>query len=112
MRARNCWTCRPWTGSFALIVFVTMRYVTTRTVSLPIERVAIAPVERGSFEDYVPVTGNVQPRETVYLDAIDGGQVTEVFIEEGAFVAPGQPLVRLTNTNLQLQVINSEAQLS
>jgi HlyD family secretion protein len=99
-------------AAFALIVFVTMRYVTTRTVSLPIERVAIAPVERGSFEDYVPVTGNVQPRETVYLDAIDGGQVTEVFTEEGAFVAPGQPLVRLTNTNLQLQVINSEAQLS
>ena len=94
------------------VAVITFRYTTTRTVSLPLERVAIAPVQRGSFEDYVPVTGNVQPRETVYLDAIDGGQVAEVFVEEGAYVVGGQRLVRLTNTNLQLQVINSEAQLS
>lgn len=91
---------------------MTLRYATTRTFSLPAERVVISQVERGSFDDYVPVTGTVQPRETVYLDAIDGGQVAEVFVEEGAIVSAAQPLVRLTNTNLQLQVINSEAQLS
>lgn len=86
--------------------------VTARSLTIPAERVAIATVARGSFEDYVPVTGTVQPRETVYLDAIDGGQVAAVMVEEGALVTAGQPLVRLTNTNLQLQVINSEAQLS
>lgn len=90
----------------------TLRYATTRTFSLPAERVVVSQVQRGSFDDYVPVTGNVQPRETVYLDAVDGGQVAEVLVEEGAIVTAAQPLVRLTNTNLQLQVINSEAQLS
>lgn len=66
----------------------------------------------GTFLDYIPVTGNVEPRETVYLDAVDGGQVSEVLAEEGAIVTKGQPLLRLSNTNLQLQVLNSEAQLS
>jgi HlyD family secretion protein len=83
------------TGTYAYV-----RYGATRTFSIDAERVVISPVTSGAFHDYVPVTGAVQPRETVYLDAIDGGQVM------------GQPLVRLSNTNLQLQVINSEAQLS
>lgn len=98
-------------GTLVLAAFA-VRQATTRTFSLPLERVAIAEVQPGSFHDYVPITGNVQPRETVYLDAIDGGQVVEVFVEEGAMVSEAQPLIRLTNTNLQLQVINSEAQLS
>jgi HlyD family secretion protein len=76
------------------------------------ERIVVSTVQPGSFHDYIPITGNVQPRETVYLDAIDGGQVLQLLVEEGAIVTAGQPLVRLNNTNLQLQVINSEAQLS
>jgi HlyD family secretion protein len=76
------------------------------------ERLVISTVTPGSFHDYIPITGNVQPRETVFLDAIDGGQVLQLLVEEGAAVSAGQPLVRLNNTNLQLQVINSEAQLS
>lgn len=94
-------------GTYAYV-----RYGLTRTLSIDAERVSIEPVHTGSFHDYVPVTGNVQPRETVYLDAVDGGQIAAVLIEEGALVTAGQPLVRLNNTNLQLQVINSEAQLS
>ncbi len=89
-----------------------MRFGLTRTLSVPAERLVISDVRPGAFHDYIPVTGNVQPRETVYLDAVDGGQVAEVLVEEGAMVNAGQPLVRLNNTHLQLQVIGSEAQLS
>jgi len=89
-----------------------VRYGLERTLSMDVERLVISTVQPGSFHDYIPITGNVQPRETVYLDAVDGGQVVELLVEEGAVVAAGQPLVRLNNTNLQLQVINSEAQLS
>lgn len=89
-----------------------VRYGLERTLSTDVERLVISTVQPGSFHDYIPITGNVQPRETVYLDAVDGGQVMELLVEEGAVVAAGQPLVRLNNTNLQLQVINSEAQLS
>jgi HlyD family secretion protein len=94
-------------GAYAFV-----RYGTTRTLSIEAQRVVISSVATGAFHDYVPITGNVQPRDTVYLDAVDGGQVTAVLIEEGALVTAGQALVRLNNTNLQLQVINSEAQLS
>jgi HlyD family secretion protein len=89
-----------------------VRYGLQRTLSMDTERLVISTVQPGSFHDYIPITGNVQPRETVYLDAIDGGQVMQLLVEEGAMVTAGQPLVRLNNTNLQLQVINSEAQLS
>ncbi|HYM35202.1 MAG TPA: HlyD family efflux transporter periplasmic adaptor subunit [Steroidobacteraceae bacterium] len=89
-----------------------VRYGLQRTLSMDAERLVISTVQPGSFHDYIPITGNVEPRETVYLDAIDGGQVLEVLVEEGAMVKQGQPLVRLNNTNLQLQLINSEAQLS
>jgi HlyD family secretion protein len=89
-----------------------VRFGLQRTLSMDAERVVISTVQPGSFHDYIPITGNVQPRETVFLDAIDGGQVVQLMVEEGAVVSAGQPLVRLNNTNLQLQVINSEAQLS
>jgi HlyD family secretion protein len=92
--------------------FAYMKYGIARTLTVSAERLVISAVQPGSFRDYIPVTGFVQPRETVYLDAVDGGQVAEIFVEEGAVVSAGQPLLRLNNTNLQLQVINSEAQLS
>ena len=96
----------------AAAIFVWQRYGVGRTLVVDADRIVISTVQPGSFHDYIPVTGNVQPSETVYLDAIDGGQVAQIMTEEGAMVTAGQPLVRLNNTNLQLQVINSEAQLS
>jgi HlyD family secretion protein len=89
-----------------------IRYGLTRSLKIDAARVVIGTVRPGVFREYIPVDGSIEPRETVYLDAIDGGQVTEVLVEEGALVKAGQPLVRLNNTNLQLQVLNSEAQLS
>jgi HlyD family secretion protein len=76
------------------------------------ERVTVSPVAYDTFREYIPVTGNVVPRTTVYLDAIEGGQITAVHVEEGAFVTAGQPLVTFKNTNLELQVIGAEAQLT
>lgn len=118
-RVRQPWITPPRLAALAVLLaiaaaggFAFVRYGLTRTASVAVERVVISNVTTGSFRDYIPVTGNVQPRETVYLDAVDGGQVTAVFVEEGAIVEVGQPLVRLNNTNLQLQVISSEAQLS
>jgi HlyD family secretion protein len=93
-------------------LFAYVKYGVARTLTVSVDRVVISSVQPGAFHDYIPVTGTVQPRETVYLDAVDGGQVAAVLVEEGAMVNAAQPLLRLNNTNLQLQVINSEAQLS
>ena len=57
-----------------------------RTLTVGAERVTIARVAYDTFREYIPVTGNVVPRTTVYLDAVEGGQITAVHVEEGAFV--------------------------
>ena len=83
-----------------------------RTLRVPFEQVAIATVERGIFHDLIPLRANVVPRETVYVDAIDGGRVDRVLVEAGDMVQEGQPLIELSNTNLALQVIQQESQLN
>jgi HlyD family secretion protein len=76
------------------------------------QRIRIATVEAGVYEDYIPLRATVEPERTVYLDAIEGGRVETVFVEEGASVEEGQPLVELSNTSLQLDVIAREAEVS
>jgi HlyD family secretion protein len=83
-----------------------------RTLRVPAEQVTIAPVERGIFHDLIPLRANVVPRETVYVDASDGGRVDRVLVEAGDMVQEGQPLIELSNTNLALQVIQQESQLN
>ncbi len=105
------------TAASALLVVAALaygyaHYGMARTLTLSSDRVVLSTVKDGDFLEYIPVSGNVEPRETVYLDAVDGGQVAQVNVEEGAFVKAGQPLVRLNNAALQLQVLDSEAQLS
>jgi HlyD family secretion protein len=100
-------------GALALIALTAYAYVRfgmNRTLSVGAERLTVSAVAYGTFHEYIPVTGNVVPRTTVYLDAIEGGQVTMVYVEEGALVTEGEPLVELKNTGLQLQVIGAEAQ--
>ncbi|HEY8519714.1 MAG TPA: HlyD family efflux transporter periplasmic adaptor subunit [Gammaproteobacteria bacterium] len=86
------------------------RFGLSRALRVGAERVTVSTVSYGTFREYIPVTGNVVPRTTWYLDAIEGGQVTAVFVEEGELVEKGQPLIELKNTDLQIQVIAAEAQ--
>ena len=96
----------------AMSAYAYVEYGLTRTLTVGAERVTVSRVAYDTFREYIPVTGNVVPRTTVYLDAVEGGQVTAVHVEEGAFVTAGQPLVTFKNTNLELQVIGAEAQLT
>ncbi len=95
-----------------LTVYGYVEFGLQRTLTVGTERVTIAQVTYDTFREYIPVTGNVVPRTTVYLDAVEGGQITAVHVEEGALVTRGQPLVTFKNTNLELQVIGAEAQLT
>jgi HlyD family secretion protein len=76
------------------------------------QRIRIAEVSRGTYEDYIPLRAAVEPERTVYLDAIEGGRVEAVLVEEGAVVEADQPLIELSNTQLQLDVIAREAEVS
>lgn len=76
------------------------------------ERVTVSTVTRGAFEDFIPVRGSVTPLRSVFLDAIEGGRVEEIYVEEGSVVEKGEPLLELSNTALQLDVISREAQVT
>jgi HlyD family secretion protein len=80
-----------------------------RSLSVNSQRIFVSDVTVGTFEDFIPLRGRLVPRSTVYLDAIEGGRVEEVLIEDGTIVAAGDPIALLSNTNLQLEVLGRKA---
>jgi HlyD family secretion protein len=80
-----------------------------RSLSINSERITVSSVTVGTFEDFIPLRGRLVPRSTVYLDAVEGGRVERVLVEDGAIVAAGDAIVLLSNTNLQLEVLGREA---
>ncbi|MCZ6616866.1 MAG: biotin/lipoyl-binding protein, partial [Gammaproteobacteria bacterium] len=80
-----------------------------RSLVIENSRVVISPVTEGLFEDFIPIRSRVTPRSTVFLDIIDGGQVEQRLIDDGAMVKAGDLIVVLNNTSLQLEVARNEA---
>ena len=68
-------------------------------------RITVSTVERGRFDDFLPLRARVEPLVTVYLDAVEGGRVEQVMVEDGASVQQGQLLAVLSNSDLQLNVL-------
>ena len=85
---------------------------TGKTYNVSAENLVINQVEQAEFVEYLPLRGVVEPEDTIFIDAIDGGRVEEVFIQEGAIVEAGQAILKLSNTNLQLNVLAREAEVS
>ena len=83
-----------------------------RSLSVDSGRIAVSTVTTGTFEDYIPLRGRLMPRKTVYLDAIEGGRVEQVLVEDGTTVKAGDPIAVLSNTNLQLVVLGREAEVA
>jgi HlyD family secretion protein len=79
--------------------------------SISPDRVTIATVERGVFEDFLPLRARVTPLVTVYLDAVEGGRVEKKLVEDGASVVAGQPLAVLSNAELQLSTLEKQAEV-
>ncbi len=72
------------------------------------ERITISEVKKGAFQEFIPVNGIVLPISTIYLDAVEGGRVEELFVEDGAIMKKGDPILRLSNTDLELSLANQE----
>ncbi len=76
------------------------------------EKITIAEVKQGIFQDYIPQTGTVEPSVTFYLDAIEGGTIKAVHAESGAMLNKGDVIVELNNLNRELSVLSQEASLN
>jgi len=75
------------------------------------ERITISEIRKGVFHETIPVNGIVLPVTTIYLDATEGGRVEEKYVEDGALMKKGQPILRLSNTDLELSLSNQETQV-
>jgi HlyD family secretion protein len=76
------------------------------------DKITIEDVKKDIFQDYISVIGAVEPLQTVYLDATEGGRVDEIFIREGTMVKEGDIIMRLSNDNLLLEISNYEAEVA
>ena len=81
------------------------------SVRVPTQNVTLSTVRPGVFHDLVVLRAIAQPKDVIYLDALEGGQVQEVLAQAGDIVAAGQPLLRFRNTELELEVLDREGRL-
>lgn len=84
---------------------------TTSRVRVEAAKVTVSTVEKGLFREFIPVTGTVQPIQTIFLDALEGGTVKQRFVEDGHMVTAGDAIIELNNPQLHMDAINREAQL-
>lgn len=75
-------------------------------------RITVSTVSKGVFEDFLPLRGRVTPSLTIFLDAVEGGRVEQILVEDGANVQKGQLLAIMSNAQLQLDVLSREAQVT
>jgi HlyD family secretion protein len=104
-----------WISAALIIGFLLYKVIFTQsgsTFRAEKDKVTISTVEDGLFNDYITVIGQVAPITTIYLDAIESGQVEQRFIEEGAMVKKGDIILRLENRQLYQTILNSEAALA
>ncbi|GGH38965.1 efflux RND transporter periplasmic adaptor subunit [Dyadobacter endophyticus] len=102
-------------GSVLLVAFLIYQFVfADKRSKLNVEqdKLTISTVQKGKFDEFIVVTGVVQPLKTIQLDAIVGGYVTEKLIEGGNMVKQGDVLLRLENQNLKLSFLQSETEAS
>lgn len=87
--------------------------VTSGVQTLRVDRntLSIAQVEQKVFQENIPITGTIEPKKSFFITAAEGGNVEEIFVEDGALVEQGQPLMRLSNANLMLDFMNRETQI-
>lgn len=82
-----------------------------RKLNVDKERLSIFEVKEAVFQEFIPVNGTVLPIRTIYLDASVGGRVEEKYVEDGAVLKKGDPILKLSNTDLELSLVNQEIQV-
>ncbi|MDR2086470.1 MAG: HlyD family efflux transporter periplasmic adaptor subunit [Dysgonamonadaceae bacterium] len=100
-------------GSVVAVAFIWLIFGDHRSkFNVERNKVIVQSVEKGEFNDYIRINGQVQPINTVQLSAVEGGMVAEKVVEEGSMVVRGEVIIRLTNPMLSLNILDSEAQLA
>ena len=114
MRAVFSKKALPWWigGVVAAFVIYLIARPDVKTLRVNAETITVNTVKFGEFNDYIRVSGQVQPMTTIQLSPQEGGLVEQIVMEEGSHVNQGDVIVVLSNENLDLQILNSEAELA
>lgn len=109
LRRRLLWLL----GAAALLsaLAIPLRHRSSHT-AVPRDRVTVSLVREDLFQDFIAVIGGVEPVQTVFLDATEGGRVEEILLREGARLTPGVPILRLSNDSLRLQIAAYETEVA
>lgn len=95
------------------IIFITVYNIidsdSPKKMNIEADHIMISSVEEGLFQEYTPVTGSIQPLETFQLDVSNGGRILKKFVDEGAYLKVGDPIILLDNVQLRLNIIYNEA---
>lgn len=108
---RYAWYIAAATALAALLVWIVLG-TTANTMTIDASDITISDVTRGKFDDYVRLNGQVLPIQVVQISPEEGGIVREKVVEEGTRVRKGDVILRLSNSNLDLQILNAEAELA
>lgn len=101
-------------GILAIIALIGASYYFTSgnsKLNVNAERISIFEVKEGTFQEFIPINGSVLPISSIYLDASVGGRVEEKFVEDGAHLHKNDPIMRLSNTDMELNLIQQETQV-
>ena len=98
-------------GILAVVLLIAASYYFTSgnsKLNVDTERITISEIKKGTFQEFIPVNGVVLPLTTIYLDAIEGGRVEEKYVDDGAMMKKDQPILRLSNTDIQLALVTQQ----
>ncbi len=98
-------------GIVGIVALITAAVLASRgnsKLNVDAERVMIGEIKDGAFRERIPVNGVVLPLTTIYLDAQEGGRVEEKFVEDGTIMKKGEPILRLSNSDLELSLATQE----
>jgi HlyD family secretion protein len=102
-------------GVSALVIFIVFLVVTgvgaKSKLDVDPDRITISEVTKGPFQDIIPVNGVVAPITTIYLDAVEGGRVEKKFVEDGTQLKAGDPIMKLSNLDLELSLANQQTEV-
>lgn len=101
-------------GITSLIALIVSSYIFTRggsKLNVERDRLSIFEVKEDTFQEFIPINGTVQPISSIFLDASVGGRVEERYVEDGAILQKGDPILKLSNTDLELSLVNQETQV-
>lgn len=78
-------------------------------LNVDLDRITISEVKKGPFQEFIPVNGTVMPLTSIYLDALEGGRVEEKYVDDGTVMKKGDPILRLSNTDLELNLLSQQS---